>query len=73
MNEAKEWLKQNFPYLSDAEEQLAIKAYEAGMEKQKTLWHDCFLSCSSPYCHKFFNSVKMSGELGNMEKKENDL
>ena len=36
----------------------------------KKQWHDCFLSCSSPYCAAHFPAVEMQGELGNMSKRE---
>lgn len=36
----------------------------------KKNWHDCFLSCSSPYCAAHFPAVEMQGELGNMSKRE---
>lgn len=47
-----------------------IKQVEKENERIKKQWHDCFLSCSSPYCAAHFPAVKMQGELGNMSKRE---
>lgn len=43
---------------------------KAENEQIKKNWHDCFLSCSSPYCAAHFPAVEMQGELGNMSKRE---
>lgn len=42
------------------------------LNEVKKQWHDCFLSCSSPYCAGHFPAVKMEGELGNMSKHEGE-
>lgn len=47
-----------------------IKQVEKSHEEIKKNWHDCFLSCSSPYCAAHFPAVEMQGELGNMSKRE---
>ena len=47
-----------------------LAALKAGREEKEKQWHDCFLSCSSPYCAGHFPAVKMEGELGNMSKRE---
>lgn len=47
-----------------------IKQVEKSREEIKKNWHDCFLSCSSPYCAAHFPAVEMQGELGNMSKRE---
>lgn len=44
-----------------------LEKENAELKKQ---WHDCFLSCSSPYCAGYFPAVKMQGELGNISKRE---
>ena len=49
-----------------------IKQVEKSREEIKKNWHDCFLSCSSPYCAAHFPAVKMWGELGNMCKRESE-
>lgn len=49
-----------------------IKSLEEENEQLKKQWHDCFLSCSSPYCAGHFPAVKMEGELGNMSKHEGE-
>lgn len=45
-------------------------AFKAGQESVKKEWHDCFLSCSSPYCAGVFPAVKCKGQTGNLEKSE---
>lgn len=47
-----------------------IKQVEKSREEIQKNWHDCFLSCSSPYCAAHFPAVEMEGELGNMSKRE---
>lgn len=47
-----------------------IKQVEKSREEIKKNWHDCFLSCSSPYCAAHFPAVEMQGELGNMSKRK---
>lgn len=47
-----------------------IKQVEKSREEIQKNWHDCFLSCSSPYCAAHFPAVEMQGELGNMSKRE---
>lgn len=47
-----------------------VKGLEEGRKETEKQWHDCFLSCSSPYCAGHFPTVKMEGELGNMSKHE---
>ncbi len=37
-----------------------------GKKETEKQWHDCFLTCSSPFCAKHFPEVKIQGELGNM-------
>lgn len=49
------------------QEIMNLKKENAELKKQ---WHDCFLSCSSPYCAGHFRDVKCEGELGNMSKHE---
>lgn len=52
------------------EHQNTIKRKDEENKKIKKQWHDCFLSCSSPYCAAHFPAVEMQGELGNMSKRE---
>ena len=47
-----------------------IKQVEKNREEIQKNWHDCFLSCSSPYCAAHFPAVEIQGELGNMSKRE---
>lgn len=60
-------------------ENVYIRAYKQalcdkkeGREEIIKEWHDCFLSCSSPYCAGHFPAVKMQGGLGNMSKHERE-
>lgn len=46
------------------------KGLAEGRKETKAEWHDCFLSCSSPYCAAHFPAVEMQGELENMSKRE---
>ena len=46
------------------------KEREGEIKQVEKSWHDCFLSCSSPYCAVHFPAVEMQGELGNMSKRE---
>lgn len=57
--------------------ELMIQAYldglKEGRKETKTEWQNCFLSCSSPYCRKYFENVAIEGCLGNMSKRELEL
>lgn len=50
-----------------------INQVEKSREEIQKNWHDCFLSCSSPYCAAHFPAVEIQGELGNMSKREPEV
>ncbi|MCQ2594840.1 MAG: hypothetical protein MJ196_06205 [Treponemataceae bacterium] len=51
-------------------EQAYLDGLTEGRKETKTEWKNCFLSCSSPYCRKYFENVAIEGCLGNMSKRE---
>lgn len=73
--ECKKWVDTYFDYQNGLEtgrkeREDDIKQVEKSREEIQKNWHDCFLSCSSPYCAAHFPAVEMQGELGNMSKRE---
>mgnify|MGYP003341384983 CR=1 FL=1 len=52
--------------------QCYLAGLKAGRKKTEKQWHDCFLTCSSPYCAGHFQEVKCEGTLGNMSKREGE-
>lgn len=62
------WLANNKPKIKQAIKEGLEKGLAEGRKEVEKKWHDCFLTCSSPYCAKQFPEVKMQGELGNMTK-----
>lgn len=52
--------------------QCYLEGVNDGREKVKKQWHDCFLSCSSPFCIIYFPAIKMQGELGDISKYEGE-